>query len=81
MRELIADLFISLDGFAAGTAEEPYFGYDGPDLSSWVRAELNKSQVMLMGRNTYLALSGFAAAAADPVSARMRELPKLGRVW
>lgn len=30
-----------------------------------------------MGRNTYLALSGFAATAADPVSARMRELPKL----
>jgi len=77
MRELIADLFISLDGFASGTDEGPYFGYDGPDLSSWVRTELNQPQVMLMGRNTYLALSGFAAAADDPVSARMRELPKL----
>ena len=39
--------------------------------------ELNQTQVILMGRNTYYALSGFAATATDPVSARMRELPKM----
>jgi dihydrofolate reductase len=77
MRELIADLFISLDGFASGTDEPAYFGYDGPDLSSWVLAELNQPHVLLMGRNTYSVLSEVAAAATDPVSARMRELPKL----
>lgn len=77
MRELIADLFISLDGFASGTDEAPYFGYDGPDLANWVRTEINQPQVILMGRNTYVALSGFAAEAPDPLSARMRELPKL----
>ncbi len=77
MRELIADLFISLDGFASGTDEEAYFGYDGPDLSSWVQTELNRPQVILMGRNTYVALAGFAATATDSGSARMRELPKL----
>ena len=38
MRELIADLFISLDGFAAGADEGPFFGYDAPELSAWVRA-------------------------------------------
>ncbi len=75
MRELIADLFISLDGFAAGTNEKAYFGYDGSDLSVWVGTEISQPQVLLMGRNTYVALAGFAAAT-DLVSVRMRELPK-----
>jgi dihydrofolate reductase len=77
MRELISDLFISLDGFASGVNEEAYFGYDGPDLSAWVETELNQLQILLMGRNTYVALAGLAATATDPVSTRMRELPKV----
>ncbi len=77
MRNLIADLFISLDGFASGTNEEAYFGYDGPELSRWVQRESNQPQVILMGRNTYVALAHFAAEATDPNSVRMRELPKL----
>ena len=77
MRELIADLFTSLDGFASGTNEAAYFGYDGPDLSAWVETEIRKPQVILMGRKTYVALARYSANAADPRSARMRELPKL----
>jgi len=37
MAELTADLFVSLDGFAAGVGTGPFFGYDGPELESWVR--------------------------------------------
>jgi hypothetical protein len=37
MRELIADLFLTLDGFASGVGVGPYFGYFGPGLESWVR--------------------------------------------
>ena len=77
MRDLVADLFISLDGFASGTNVAAYFGYEGPDLSSWVQTNLDQPQVILMGRNTYVSLAGIAAAATDPVSVRMRELPKL----
>ena len=77
MRELIADLFISLDGFASGTNEAAYFGYFGHDLESWVREHLDEHQVMLMGRVTYEALAQFAASATDELSARMRALPKL----
>jgi hypothetical protein len=36
MAELIADLFVSLDGFAAG-GDQAFFGYPGPELDSWVR--------------------------------------------
>ena len=32
MAELTVDLFISLDGFAAGVDVGPFFGYDGPEL-------------------------------------------------
>ena len=77
MRELIADQFISLDGFASGTNEPAYFGYFGHDLGNWVREHLDQPQVILMGRVTYEALSRFAMSATDDVSTRMRILPKL----
>lgn len=77
MRGLIVDLFISLDGFAGGVDTEAYFGYEGPDLISWIQAELNQPQVILMGRNTYVSLVESAAAATDPGSVQMRKLPKL----
>jgi hypothetical protein len=42
VRELTADLFISLDGFASGTDEPAYFGYFGQDLGNWVREHLDE---------------------------------------
>ena len=77
MRELIADLFISLDGFASGVDEAAYFGYFGPDLGNWVRENLEVHQVILMGRVTYDALARFAISATDEFSARMSALPKV----
>lgn len=77
MRELIADLFISLDGFASGTDEAAYFGYFGQDLGNWVSEHLNEPQVILMGRVTYEVLARFAVSATDEVSVRMRRLSKL----
>ena len=77
MRELIADLFISLDGFASGENQPPYFGYFGQELGAWVRDHLDEAQVFIMGRVTYQALARFSASATDPVSLRMSDLPKL----
>jgi dihydrofolate reductase len=77
MRELTADLFISLDGFASGAHEAAYFGYSGPELGDWVRKNLEESQVILMGRVTYEILAQFSASATDEVSARMTALPKV----
>lgn len=77
MRELTADLFISLDGFASGVDQPPYFGYFGQDLGRWVREHLEQPQVIIMGRATYVALARFSASATDEVSVRMSELPKL----
>lgn len=77
MRQLTADLFISLDGFASGVHEAAYFGYSGPDLGDWVRKHLDKRQVILMGRVTYEMLAQFSASATDEVSTRMSALPKM----
>ncbi|GAA4851318.1 hypothetical protein GCM10023221_33540 [Luteimicrobium xylanilyticum] len=37
--QLHADLFVSVDGFAGGEGLPAYFGYPGPGLERWIRAE------------------------------------------
>jgi dihydrofolate reductase len=76
-RELIADLFVSLDGFAAGEGQPAYFGYAGPELEEAIQAELSVPQVMVMGRVTYAALARIAAASQDDVNDHMGRLPKV----
>lgn len=77
MRELTADLFISLDGFASGVNQAAYFGYFGQNLGNWVRDHLEQPQVIVMGRVTYVALAQFSASATDELSVKMSSLPKL----
>lgn len=76
MRQFIADLFVTLDGFAAGEGAGPFFGYAGPGLDRWIHDRLDEPQLMVMGRVTYEALAGISATATDEISARMNELPK-----
>ncbi len=77
MAELTADLFVSLDGFAAGVDVGPFFGYSGPELASWVSDALAQPHLVVMGRVTYEALAAISSPATDDVSARMSELPKV----
>ena len=76
MRELIVDLFSTVDGFAKGRNSPAYFGYGGPELEAWIGEQLATPHVMLMGSNTYRALSEIGAAEADATSP-MDELPKV----
>jgi hypothetical protein len=75
MRELTADLFISLDGFASGVDQSAYFGCYGQELGNWVRDHIDKPQLIIMGRVTYVALAQFSASATDELSVRMSTLP------
>ena len=77
MTELTADLFLSVDGFAAAEKAGPFFDLGGPDLAAWVRTELSRPQVLLMGRVTYEMLAPITASAADEDSRRMTSLPKV----
>jgi dihydrofolate reductase len=76
MAELTADLFLSLDGFAAGVDVGPFFGYGGPELDSWVRDAQTRPQVVVMGRVTYEAMAQISSSATDEVSTRLNEVPK-----
>jgi dihydrofolate reductase len=76
MTELTADLFVSLDGFAAGVDAGPFFGYGGPELDRWVRDQLIRPQLVVMGRVTYEVMAKISAAATDDISTRMTDLPK-----
>jgi dihydrofolate reductase len=77
MPPLIADLFTTLDGFAAGRDAPAYFGYFGPDLERWVLGELDKPQTVVLGRVTYQVLSSLSEHAVDPGARRLTELPKI----
>jgi len=77
MRELIADLFISLDGFASGVNEAAFFGHSGQELANWVSEQADRPQLVLMGRVTYELLAGFSVHATDETSVRLTSLPKL----
>ncbi|MGI5155528.1 dihydrofolate reductase family protein [Microbispora sp. CA-102843] len=76
MADLTADLFVSLDGFAAGVDVGAFFDYPGPDLDAWIREATDEPQLMLMGRVTYEALAAISSAATDEASTRMNDLPK-----
>ena len=76
MRELTADLFISLDGFASGVNEPAFFGYFGEDLGAWIKENLEKPQMLIMGRVTYAALAQLANSSTDESNLRMTALPK-----
>ena len=77
MRDLIAELFISLDGYAFGEGAPAYFGYLGPDLERRIDENVAAPQVMLMGRKTYGMM--LAIVRDQPVEGadRMNELPKV----
>jgi dihydrofolate reductase len=76
MAELTADLFLSLDGFAAGVDVGPFFGYSGPELDSWVRDAQTRPQLVVMGRVTYEVMAQISSSATDEGSTRMNEVPK-----
>ena len=77
MGELVADLFISLDGFAGGEDVGPFFGYGGPELDRWIGEHMAEPQEVVLGRRTYEALASISAGATDQASRRLTEVPKL----
>jgi dihydrofolate reductase len=76
MAELIADIFVSLDGYAGGENVGPFFDLGGPELDERLREVLDQPELVLMGRYTYLALAGISMPGTDEASRRMNERPK-----
>jgi dihydrofolate reductase len=79
MRELTADMFVSLDGFAAGAdgGQAWTFGYFGPEFAAYAQRVLAEPQVMIMGRVTYEIMARAWPSSPDPLAGPMNSLPKL----
>jgi dihydrofolate reductase len=80
-RRVIANLFVSADGFAADRAEEATWITDafGEEIQRYV-AETHAMDVMLLGRVSYEILAAYwptATVEDDPMAERMNEVPKL----
>jgi hypothetical protein len=52
-RRVTVDVFVSVDGWAAGDNLPGYFGYSGPDLERWIADQLDEPHLLLMGRRAY----------------------------
>jgi dihydrofolate reductase len=79
MRELTADMFVSLDGFAAGAdgGQSWTFGYFGPEFAKFARQILDEPQVLIMGRFTYEIMARAWPSSPNPLAGPMNSLPKL----
>jgi dihydrofolate reductase len=79
MRELTADMFVSLDGFAAGAdgGQDWTFGHFGPQFAQFARQVLAQPQIMIMGRVTYEIMARSWPSSSGPLAAPMNNLPKL----
>ncbi len=79
MRELTADMFVSLDGFAAGAdgGQSWTFGYFGPEFADYAQQILAEPQIMIMGRVTYEIMARSWPSSAGPLARLMNSLPKL----
>ena len=63
--ELVAELIVSLDGFARGWRSPGYYGYSGPDFDAWIETNTAVPHRMLIGRRTYELLAGLPAELRD----------------
>ncbi len=70
-RMLLADVFVSVDGWAGSAGLPGYFGYLGPELEDWIAGELAAPHVAIMGRRTYELLAGLPEEARDEYWYRM----------
>ena len=79
LRQLIADLFITVDGHASGRDAPAFFGYAGPDLNAWIDEQVARPQV-IVAISTNLrprVLAEVAASEADANGSAMTGLPKV----
>ncbi len=75
MPELIADIFLSVDGYASGSRSPGYFGSGGPDLERWISDEANRPHRRVMGSRTYSALADLPEEFRDEGWHRMAQAP------
>lgn len=79
MRELTADMFITLDGFTADAegSQDWMRSEAGPEFHLFVQQVLSEPQLLIMGRRTYQIMASSWPQSSEPPAAAMNGLPKL----
>lgn len=75
MSELVAELILSIDGFARGTRSPGYYGYGGPEFARWLADKSDQPHRNLLGRHTYEMLAGLPDEARDEHYVKMTNTP------
>ncbi len=60
MPELLVDFITSLDGYGAADGWPGWWGREGPEYLAWLDDQPEADHTLLMGANTYRAMSGLA---------------------
>ncbi|NUO60004.1 MAG: deaminase [Hamadaea sp.] len=76
MAELLVDFITSLDGYGAAEGWPGLWGLGGPEYLGWLEDQPEAGYTLLMGANTYRAMSGLAAEG-EPGTESLAELPKI----
>jgi dihydrofolate reductase len=76
-RELIIDMFVSLDGFTGGGQDWEIQTRPGPELQAYALQVLQEPQVIILGRVTYQDMARYWPGSGGPMAAAMNRLPKL----
>jgi dihydrofolate reductase len=65
MAELVVDFITSLDGYASGEGWPGWWGLQGPEYLAWLDQRPDRNYTLLMGKNTYQQMYGFASAPEE----------------
>ena len=77
MAELMIDLIVSLDGYAAADGWPGYWGLAGPEYLGWLKEARERDNTLLLGATTYKLMSGFAEQSDDDSFAQLTATPKV----
>jgi dihydrofolate reductase len=76
-RELVVNMFVSLDGFTAGGQDWGIRAQPGPELQAYALQVLHEPQVIVLGRVTYQDMAGYWPGSDERQAPAMNRLPKL----
>jgi dihydrofolate reductase len=76
MPELLIEFITSLDGYGAAEGWPGWWGLEGPEYLAWLGDQLEGDYTILMGANTYRAMSQLASAG-EPGTDALADLPKV----
>ena len=77
MRNVIAYMSMSLDGFVGSDREHPGVAIADAEVKQWKLDRISQAGAHLMGRTTYQEMSSYWPGSDDPYAGPMNGIPKI----